>query len=507
MRLIASRRHAAATGVLMCALLAYPAAAARAAGAAPPCGPTWTSSYLASQALPSAAPSFGDRENKVFADQTLRMVVSPHVAGSQVRLRLSNRWGTQSVRFDGVRIARQAQGAAVIAATSRKVTFGGDELVAVPAGGASISDPVVFPVFPFEHLAVTFHVVDGPTPLDVHPEANQQSYLSPPLSGTFSDDAAGAAFTEKTGAVFAVDRLDVLAEQVGGTVVAFGDSITDGAASTRDADRRYPDWLQRRLDDEMPHRHIAVLNAGIGGNAASIFAPVGGGPSGVSRFSYDVIANPGVTDVIVMLGTNDSFLYHRSAEQIIDALRSIALQARGAGIRSVIGTLTPFASEPQPEVRAEVQAWIRHQRVYDAIVDFEKALEDPAAAGSMDPRYDGDGAGLHPNDDGYRRMSEQADLADLRGNGCFNGVAAADDADGSSAAGGSATPPEGARAPRESQHAAAAGTLPATGGSTALALTAFVALVLAKVVRRHLRPSQPGAVGKSGGNWPASFRA
>lgn len=344
------------------------------------------------------------------------MVVSPHHEGDTLRLKFSNRFGTGPVTFDSVHVGIQATGAQIVAGTNRLVSFGGKTSVTIPAGSEATSDDLVFNVEAFRHLAVSFHVAGGPVVLDKHPEANQESYLTPWLSGDVAAATSSSGFSA-TPSLFGLEELDVRTSGQVGTVVTFGDSITDGTGSTSGTDRRYPDLLQKRLQAQSSGKKFTVLNAGIGANAVSVNSPVTG-PSGASRFSHDVAARPGVTDVLVLEGINDIGFYQASPDQIIKSLNNIADQAHANGYTITAGTILPFEGAfyytPLGEsTRQAVNAWIRSTDVFDHVVDFDNAMKDPSDSGRMNPAYDS-GDHLHPNDAGYEKMASLIDTSTLR---------------------------------------------------------------------------------------------
>jgi lysophospholipase L1-like esterase len=210
------------------------------------------------------------------------------------------------------------------------------------------------------------------------------------------------------------------------TVVALGDSITDGNGATPDADRRWPDALAERLAPQ----GVGVLNAGISGGR---LLRDGMGRSALARLPADVFAVPGVKAVLVLLGTNDigwpggPFAPREpavGADEVIQGLRQLAAAARAHNVRIVAGTLTPFEhalagtplqghhSERKEAVRQAVNAWIRSSGEFDAVLDFDRALRDPQHPARLAPAFDS-GDHLHPGDAGYRAMAQLVDAAQL----------------------------------------------------------------------------------------------
>jgi lysophospholipase L1-like esterase len=334
---------------------------------------------------------------------------------------VSNAYGHNPLVIGAAFVGLRDQGPAIVPGSERPLTFGGAASATVAAGALVISDAVQLDVPPLADLAVTLYL-----PGEIPPGfqitgryARQTNYISPP--GNFA-----AASTMPVGKItdewFFVSGIDVLASRETGGVVALGDSLTDGNISTHDAYCRWPDQLARRLIARPGGRPLGVMNQGLGGNR--ILHDVRG-DSGLRRFDRDVLAQPGVTHVIVMLGTND--LRNRyakpdeevTADQMIAGLQQMAVRAQARGIKLFGATLTPFGNEtflpgawnPVREGhRVTVNQWIRTSGVLDGVVDFDQALRDPKHPTQMLPRYDC-GDGLHPSDLGYCTMGDAIDLA------------------------------------------------------------------------------------------------
>ena len=352
------------------------------------------------------------------SNQTLRQIVRTSVGGSRVRIVLSNVFGTAPVTVGAADIAPRSGEAAVVAGSAKPITFGGSPTATVLPGAVLVSDPIEMAVAPLSDLVVDLYLPGelgiGPSPVTVHNGASQTNYLSQAGDHTGS---AELPMPTRTGAWFLLARVEVTAPAGAAAVVAFGDSITDGARSTVDTNNRWPDHLARRL--AAAGRPVAVLNAGISGNRV---LSDGAGVSALARFDKDVLMQTGVTHVVVMEGINDIGLARDnpspSAADIIAGHKQLIERARARGLKVYGATLTPFEGAPYytPEGEAKRRAvndWIRTSKAYDAVIDFDAVTRDPSAPGRFLPAYDS-GDHLHPGDAGYKAMGDAVDLALFR---------------------------------------------------------------------------------------------
>ena len=354
-------------------------------------------------------------------NHTIRMMPRVSLGGDTVRIRVSNAHGEGKLEIGGATLGIRDEGPAIVADSLRTLTFGGSASATVAAGALVISDPVALGVEPLADLAVSLYLPDAiPTDFPITGRyARQTNYISPP--GDFSTEIA-MPVGKITDEWFFVSGVDVLASKEAGGIVALGDSLTDANISTHDAFCRWPDQLARRLVARKGGRPFAVMNQGLGGNRILHDER---GHSGLRRFDRDVLAQPGVTHVLVMLGTNDLRNRHGkpeeevTAEQMIAGLNQMALRAQARGIKLFAATLTPFGNEtflpgawnPEREKhRVAFNTWIRESSDLDGIVDFDDALRDPERPTQMLPEHDC-GDGLHPSDAGYCRMGDVIDLA------------------------------------------------------------------------------------------------
>jgi lysophospholipase L1-like esterase len=398
-------------------------------------GMRWVASWAASptDAVTPVDPA-GGAVPVVANHQTLRMVIAPHLGGSTLRVRLSNRFGASSVTFGRVTVGRQTRGAAVAGAVP--VRFGGAQSVTVAPGGDVLSDPVTLRFAPSEHLAVSIFVPGLLVPVTKHWNANATSYVAPAFSGDRAAETGATAFTDTTQSWLYLAGVDALAPASTRSVVAFGDSITDGFVggsslsvpvdtSVADTDGRYPDFLQRRLDDAgVP---VSVVNAGIGSNMLLTSGePLMLGPAGLERFRADALAQSGVTGVLVLEGINDLGLARSGAAELVAGFENLVEQAHAAGVEIWLGTVLPasnalihgIATAPDSERdRQQVNSWIRRQTLADGVVDFDRALRDPSDPAVLHPAY-ASVDNLHPSPAGYRKMAETVDLAMLTSGAC-----------------------------------------------------------------------------------------
>ena len=360
-------------------------------------------------------------EGVAFNNVTLRMNGRVSLGGKVLRVRLSNAHGTRPLTIGAAHIGLRAGGAAVVPGTNRKLTFGGSGSATIATGALLISDPVALDVPPLGDVAITVHLPDDlPASFGVTGRyARVTNYISP--LGNFADTEA-MPVGRITDDWYFVGGVDVVAEAGTGGIVALGDSLTDGNIATHDAWANWPSQLARRLTARRSGRKMGVMNQGLGGNR--ILHDIRG-DSGLRRFDRDVLAQPGVTHVIVLLGTND--LRNRqgrpeeeaNAAAMIAGLKQLALRAQARGVKIFGGTLTPFENEtflpgawnPAREaVRQEVNAWIRTGGAFDAVIDFDAGVRDPEHPTAMLPVWDC-GDHLHQSDAGYNHMGDIIDLS------------------------------------------------------------------------------------------------
>ncbi|MFJ4004121.1 SGNH/GDSL hydrolase family protein [Streptomyces sp. NPDC090023] len=391
--------------------------------AAPASAGTWVGSWAASPV--AAEPG---TKTAGLAGRSVRNVVHAHTGGTSARVTLSNLYGQAPLTITHASMALSAgQGtAAARAETMRRLTFDGSYAVTIPAGGQAVSDAVRLVVPHDQDVMVTTYSPTPSGPVTMHPHARQISFVA---SGDRTEETTGVPYTERSEHWRYLTSLDVLSHEADGTVVAFGDSITDGITSAVGENRRWPDVLASRLRSaaasgaDVPR--YSVVNEGITGNQVLAHgrSRTAENPSGLSRFGRDALSRPNVKVVVIDLGIND-ITHSRSAadgKRITDGLRTLVRQAHARGLRVVGTTLTPFGGHrawtPALErMRQQVNAEIRSGAVYDAVVDFDRALKDPRDPRRMLPRYDS-GDHLHPSDLGFHTMAETLNLSLLKGAG------------------------------------------------------------------------------------------
>jgi lysophospholipase L1-like esterase len=370
---------------------------------------TWATSPVAAT---NPAAKFGAEGT---TGTTLREIVHISLGGGTVRVILTNEFGLDPLTIGAAQIALSS-GASGITGTRAPLTFGGQTSVIIPPGALMVSDPVTLKVAPLSNLAVSIFLPDQPiNQLTLHSFADQTNYLVP-------GNVVSAPSLDTPQEFFSWDFLkgvDVLSDGDSVSIVTFGDSITDGALSTRNANARWPDVLARRLQADKKTSKLGILNEGIGGNRILHDTT---GPSALARFDRDVIAQAGVKYVVIMESIND--IGHATdpnkpydvitAQDLIVGLGQLATRAHTHGIKVIGATLTPFVGakyqSPAGEaMRQAVNQWIRTTNQFDAVIDFDKLTTDPTHPGMYLP-LDDSGDHLHPGDYGYKTMGESIDL-------------------------------------------------------------------------------------------------
>jgi len=351
--------------------------------------------------------------------QTVREHVRLSLGGDRIRIRLSNRFGTAPLVVGAVHVARQGTGAGIAPGSDRTVTFGGDGSVTIPSGALAVSDPIKLDVESLGEIAVSIYLPGNTGPLTIHSLGVSTTYISP--AGDFTSASVLPVATTSLSRYLLSD-VEVWSSEEGAAVVTLGDSITDGYASTVDANHRWPDFLAQRLRASHRGKGISVVDQGISGNRLRKDIA---GPSAQERFDRDVIAQTGVRWVTLLEGINDigfpgilePALPRTTAAEIIAAYKQLITRAHAAGLRIYGCTLTPFegttfpgyyAPDKEP-VREAVNDWIRTSGWFDAVIDFDQATRDPSHPTRLLPAYDS-GDHLHPNDIGYQAMAAAVDL-------------------------------------------------------------------------------------------------
>ncbi|NYE10380.1 SGNH/GDSL hydrolase family protein [Actinomadura citrea] len=430
-RKLPARMAAPLAGITAAALIgglgyAWPRPAPAAAQAASHRSTGWSQSWGAAMQRPIAG---GEDEGpnwsvEGFGDHSLRQVVRLSAGGAKVRIRLSNRYGTRPLPVAAAAVARSAGGAQAWPGTTAALTFGGARSVTVAPGAEIVGDPVPLTTAPLEKLAVTLRFTGATGPATFHRFTTQPAYRA---SGDHLSDEGGGAYTSSTDALYYLAGVEVTGGNGAGTVVAFGDSLIDGVGAAPGADARLPDALAERL--AAGRDPLGVVNAGIGGNRLRHDSACGG-EKATARFARDVLDRPGVRAVIVHLGANDIRDTPgdpclrpggpATAAQVIAAQRQLIRAARARGLKVVGTTILPMKGAlfpvwtPQVEKnRDAVNHWIRTSGSYDAVLDADRIMADPADPDRPRLSYVYQD-GLHPNDAGYQAMARGVDLRALR---------------------------------------------------------------------------------------------
>ena len=388
-------------------------------------------------ALPDAA--------KGASDQSFRLIVRPDIWGRQARIRLSNVFGTRPVTFDQVYLGLQDDSATILPGTNRPVTFGSKgkaTSITIPPGTDAMSAPVTLtfvstpgaPMLKGRKLAVSFHVVGETGLMTWHATALTTSYISQPHAGAVTKAESEDAFPYSTTSWYFLDAVDMTAAPETKAIVAFGDSITDGTASTINGDDRWPDVLSRRLHAVYGDK-ISVVNAGIGGNMVigpKDYAghPFAGGPAATERLQRDVTGLSNVGAVLWLEGINDFGTGGADPDAVAASVRDIVKRLRAdiPGVRIFMATLTSAVDStngnygtPAVETKRKTyNEFIRSAGIFDGVIDFDAVTLDSntdelKAAFQPNSSIGGPGDKLHPNRAGYMAMGESIDLKAVAG--------------------------------------------------------------------------------------------
>ena len=380
---------------------------------------SWVGSWAASQQIP-------EPNNAVPIESlnhaTLRQIVHLSIGGSLIRVRISNAFGTAPLHLIAVHVARPLSPSAnrIDPSSDRAVTFNERADVLIPTGAEYTSDPLNYPVAALSDLAITMQIQSAPGQETSHPGSRATSYLTAGLPAS----AAELPSAQSIEHWYFLSGIDVAASAHASSIVTLGDSITDGHGATTNGNDRWPDLLAARLQHSADTNEIAVLNEGIGGNR---LLEDGLGPNALARVDRDVLAQTRVRYLIVLEGINDLGMLTRTAvateEQhkdlvrlMIGAYQQIILRAHAHGIRVIGGTIMPFMGsafyhpdKSNESDRQTVNAWIRAAGHFDAVIDFDHILADPAHPDHLRPDYDS-GDHLHPSPAGYRAMADAIPL-------------------------------------------------------------------------------------------------
>jgi lysophospholipase L1-like esterase len=350
----------------------------------------------------------------------LRENVHTSLPGKTLRIVVSNEMGTTPLNIAAANISLQASGPAS-PALQKPIAFAGKPAILVPAGAKLFSDPVDFDLPPGANLAISLFIPRQPIPmLTMHAYADQPNFMAP------GDQAASSSLTQpiESDSWMFLTAVEVQAPAPAASVVTLGDSITDGAVSSRGANRRWPDDLARRLQANPKTSYLAVLNEGIGGNRV-LHSDIGtnAGPSALVRFDRDVLSQAGVKYLIILEGINDIGVGTApnnphdtiSPEELIDGLSQLIDRAHTHGIKVFLATIMPdkglglYYTEAGEAERQAVNLWIRSNKLSDGVIDFDKAVRDPADPQRLLPAFDG-GDHIHPSDAGHQAMADAIDL-------------------------------------------------------------------------------------------------
>ena len=401
---------------LLFALILTVAALSVASGQQPEAGARWHTAWATSQqGLGTTA----------LSNTTVRLIARATIGGRAVRLRFDNTYGKAPLKVARAFVGIRSRGASLVAGSNRPVLFGGAESVTVAPGGTVRSDAVPLTLLGRQDLAVSLFIPEESVMPSQHAGALVTSYAAASGAGDRTSLESNEPFTATMTTMPWLKSIDVMSASATGTIVAFGDSITDGTCATLDANDRWEDWLSLRLSLDDDHRggqqrYKSVVNEGIGGNTVTregLQPPPDSAP-GLERLERDVLSHEGVTDVIVFMGTND-IRRGASAVQVTGGLSQIVQRVKQRGSKVYGATIIPRHNaapsgtntgwdDRKTAIRREVNDWIRARGSFDGVIDFDRVVRNPANADRILPTFDCDG--IHPNPRGYFEMGKSLSL-------------------------------------------------------------------------------------------------
>ena len=361
---------------------------------------------------------------------TVRMIARVAIGGEAVRVRLDNAFGTSPVVIGSAYIGQRTQSAALASGSNRQLLFNGSARVSIPAGGTVVSDAASMTVLPQQDLAISLYVPGQGVRPSQHAAAFVTSYASANGSGDVSADETRTPFSGSTTSLLWLKSIDVLSSSSTGSIVAFGDSITDGTCSTVDTHNRWEDWLSVRLkldaqERGRPQMFRAMVNEGIGGNTVTReqLQPPPDSPPGIERLERDVLSHHGVTHVILFMGTND-IRRGASLAQVTGGIEDIIGRVKARGLKIVGVTIIPRHNAAasgtntgwdasKTGIRRTINQWIRTRARFDAVLDFDSVVRDSLNWDLISPPFNCDG--IHPTPRGYYEMGKSVPLDLFRG--------------------------------------------------------------------------------------------
>ena len=391
----------------------------------------WVSAWSAAVHAPLPFPDLPP--SPTFDNQTIRMVVRPTIGGQRLRIRFSNEFGTAPTVIGTAHVALVSQGAKIVPESDRVLTFGGKPSTSIPPGSPMLSDPLDLKVTAFAEIAISIYFPKTTPASSTHFWAQHETYISGPGDFTAHVDIPDAVLKTSW---YELADVEVWASDQTAATVAFGDSITDGVGAKQGEYGDWPDLLASRLAGKKDSSQLAVLNEGIGGNR---ILHDGAGVSALARLDRDVLAQPGIINLIILEGINDIGWPHMkpqpsangtnqsqgpfagqavSAQDLIAGLQQIIERAHEHGIRVFGATLTPFEKADYYSADGEVERqavnqWIRTSGAFDGVFDFDAAVRDPNHPSGFREDYQS-GDHLHPSAAGYKAMADAINLSLLR---------------------------------------------------------------------------------------------